>query len=686
MNINLIYNQTGYSFQISQYTPLSFIYEVANKVFRIPANTFKLFYKEQYVPNEQITASIYFKKFPVIINIVQLKEIIPSNTNEKIKIIEEKSFSDFEKAKQRKKNFIKCQICYRKNSIFYCRNCNQFICFECNLRYPEHFSHKKISLESGDLLLCFEEYRNSVLEQLNELNNAYRFSSENIYTDTRRSELFDNLLKSLKDLDKKTQSLTIMGTSYKCNNELLNSFNKELREIEPPKYKEDTINSFGLVNEKELEIQNYISFINLQILKSKFNIKMSIFFKEAKKIFDDLTLEINNKLNDSINLKDKNYNDLVLYNKEKYKEQMDTSNSRSNSKSSSSSNQSQNKSISSENNIIAKNNEESNTLNNKIKNISINKNDFNNNVNKNEYNMNNNKTDFNDIINNKKNNKSKITKKNIKIGNNSHENIFNFKHNYTEGNINKIKSSDNTIKEDLEENNKSTDENFTSLPKIKIGNDSNNDINKNRKKLFNPVEIYKKNNIINLKNTNSINSIKKTMQNLLTKSQSQSNELSEIKKRNNTNLNNIKLIKKENYFNSVDFDKIEKSKELKNLQSNISVIDKYKSFRLKSLNPKQNKELNLLNEENQKRSITIENNNSVSKSHDIFDASKILSGLKKIKYNNKIKLYDTYKDKNKEEENNDNDSDLEKIYNKEVTMKLMKRKIVKKKTIHQKEN
>ena len=332
MNVNLIFKQTGYNFQISQYTPLSFIYEVAYKVFRIPPNSIKLFYKEQHVPNEQIYASIYFKKFPVIINILEIKELSSSNQNEKIKSTEEKTFSDTfsDKAKHKKKNFIKCQICTRKNSIFYCRNCNQFICFECNLRYPEHFSHKKISLESGDLLLCFEDYRNSVLDQLNELNNAYRFSSENIYTDNKRSELFENLMKSLKDLDKKTQSLTIMGTSYKCNNELLNSFNKELREIEPPKYKEETINSFGLVNEKELEIQNYISFINLQILKSKFNIKMTIFFKHAKKIFDDLTTEINNKLHDSLYLKEKDYNDLVTYNKEKYKEQMDnTSYSRS---------------------------------------------------------------------------------------------------------------------------------------------------------------------------------------------------------------------------------------------------------------------------------------------------------------------------------------------------------------------
>ena len=685
MNVNLIFKQTGYNFQISQYTPLSFIYEVAHKVFRIPPNSIKLFYKEQHVPNEQIYASIYFKKFPVIINILEIKESSSSNQNEKIKATEEKSFSDTfsDKAKHKKKNFIKCQICTRKNSIFYCRNCNQFICFECNLRYPEHFSHKKISLESGDLLLCFEDYRNSVLDQLNELNNAYRFSSENIYTDNKRSELFENLMKSLKDLDKKTQSLTIMGTSYKCNNELLNSFNKELREIEPPKYKEETINSFGLVNEKELEIQNYISFVNLQILKSKFNIKMTIFFKHAKKIFDDLTTEINNKLHDSLYLKEKDYNDLVTYNKEKYKEQMDnTSYSRSRSNSYSSSNHTPNKSSYSINNnsFIQKNEESSknfyidNTSNN-------NKNDFDNNNNKYSNNIGN-KNDLNDNIMKK----NKLTKNEIfsRNGNKSHENILNFRQNQTEGNINRIQRiHSNTIKEDIEENNESNDENFTSLPKIKIGNDSNNDINNNRKKLFSPSETYKKNNIFNLKSINSINSIKKSMQNLLIKSQSQSRELKKIKKRNN-NINTLKLISKENPFNSIEIEKKEKSNAQKTLQSSSSVNNKYKYLKLKSINSKENKDIDQLNEENKKNCVTIGNKSITTKSLDKYVENKILTGLKKVKHNRKLKLYDTYDDK-ENEENDENDSDLEKLDYKAIVMKLMKRKSVKKKTIYQKE-
>ena len=668
MNVSLIFKQTGYNFQISQFTPLSFIYEVSNKVFHIPINTFKLFFKEQYVPNEPTYASSYFKKFPVIINILESKNNDKSNFNEKTKTKEEKSFLETysEKVKPKKKNYIKCQICNKKNSIFYCRNCNQFICFECNLRFPEHFSHKKISLESGDLLLCFEDYRNSVLEQLNELNNAYRFSSENIFTDQKRSEFFDNLLNTLKELDKKTQSLTIMGTSYRCNNEVLNSFNKELREIEPPKFKEETINSFGLVNEKELEIHNYISFINLQILKSKFNIKMNIFFKETKKIFDDLTLEINNKLHDSLNLKEKDYNDLVSYNKERYKEQRNSSSSTPNYSSfSDSSKHSINRSLSLNSNNSK--NDEENKLSDKFS------------SNKSIHSINN-KIDINKNIRKNSKNNSKLQINLVKRNeNNNHNSLFNLKTNHTEGNLNKIKSMPIIVKYD-EENNEPLNNNLASLPKIKIGNDTNIEVNTNKYSNFKQNEKNKKHNIINLKNMK----IRDSMKNLLLKSQSQSKFIKAVKSRNN-NLNTLKILTKENPISSIE---TENSKDLKMVQSidNKNNINKIalSCLKLKLSDIKHDQNICIIKEENKNRYSTINNENN----NKIYEQNKILKGLTKIKPNSKIKLYDTYKFKKNEEKAIDNDKDGKNKEHKDIFLKLAKAKVqkeIKAKRIFQKE-
>ena len=70
-------------------------------------------------------------------------------------------FRQSEKLKIKKKGapcIMKCQICNHKNSIFYCRICNLFICFECNVRFNEHRNHERINLEDGDSFLGCDVY------------------------------------------------------------------------------------------------------------------------------------------------------------------------------------------------------------------------------------------------------------------------------------------------------------------------------------------------------------------------------------------------------------------------------------------------------------------------------------------------------------------------------------------------
>ena len=658
MNVNLIYKQTGYKLQITEFTALSFIYEVTNKVFRIPIESFKLFYKEQYIPNTQSQASEYFKKFPIIINVLENKK--PNHQNETF------SLSSSDKQKLKKKHFIKCQICAKKNSIFYCRNCNQFICFECNLRFPEHFGHKKICLESGDLILCFEDYRNCVLEQLNELNNAFKFSSENIYTEKKRCKCFDYLIETLKELDKKTQSLTIMGTAYKCTNQLLYNFNKELREIEPPKFKEETVNSFGLVNEKELEIHHYINFVNLQILKSKFNKKMTIFFNEVKKIFTELMSEINHKLHDSLYLKEKDFNDLVLYNKEKYNEQISSSESiRSRSHSSSNSQShitkaSPNKASSINSNTIINKDKFNNT-----KNILSNKKSYeflntNSDILLNQKNNNkfascnaiHNKIDYNLIINKNQNSNAQTTKS---------ENAEGY---VSRNDFQKQNNEKNNIEKDIVLH-KGVESNLT-LPKIKLIKDSYSIIH-DKKTLFSPELKNKNINLLRLKNINT-SAIKQSIQNIFKKSNPKENKPDSI-------FSNIKLIKKESPFksdpDSLNEVKIFQSKSKKGLSN----------LRLKLLNSTHENEHQKMNEDNKYRSITISNENTI-KSIDINSANNLLYSLKKINPNYKFKIYDTYKTKENEEENLEN----KEAFNPFVT-RLIKKKYykLKKSKILQKE-
>ena len=313
MNINLIYQQTGYSFQISVYTCLSFIYDVTNKVFKIPLPNIELHYKDQIIPNNQTNASSYFNQFPISITVIDKSK---SNLTPNFRTSShEKKISQIENRKI-KKNYIKCQICHHKNSIFYCRDCNNFICFECNIRYPEHFEHMKINLESGNILESFEEYRSKILDQLNELNSAFQSTNGSIIDEDQRTDIFFQLNNAINDLDKKTKTLTIMSTSYCCDGEMLTNFNKTLREIQPPKSRDEGVRCFNEVNEKELEMRNYIPFINLHIIKSQFNNKMTRCFQQLSLLLNDLITEINNKLEEASKLKEMTINDIILFNKQ----------------------------------------------------------------------------------------------------------------------------------------------------------------------------------------------------------------------------------------------------------------------------------------------------------------------------------------------------------------------------------
>lgn len=661
MSVNLIYQQTGYRFQISQFTPLTFIYDVACKVFQITHNI-HIFYKDQLVPNEQIYSSNFFKKFPVTLNIVEIKKPAQQNQSSKSKNIDDKNGRDVtqsssslpETNKPKKRNFIKCQICLKKNSIFYCRNCNQFVCFECNIRYPEHFNHQKVNLESGDIFLCFEEYKSTVLGLLNELNSAYKFSCGNIYSEQKREEIFDELMDGMEDLDKKTQTLTIMGTSYKCNNELLSNYNKEIKEIAAPKLNDEVVDSFTMVNDKELEINHYVGFINLQIIKSEFNIKMDIFINKAKKIIEELKAEINNKLNDSMNLKTKDYETIISYNNKKYKEQNSSSDSDSSSSSSISKKSSETSSNESNNINNANNNNNNepklnlnpNTENNKVnrvmskrksiyerrKSISENRNSI--------FEMrqiaNDNEIDVKKLMVRKNENIAKIFNSNSTTNNKKFENSTNFDRSYT------IKEDDNEYKEiDNEEN--------LTLPKI---NNSNKKTKNNKKFLLSPVNQEEKK-MIDLKN---IKTIQKSIKSIMERNKVKNNENDSINKidKNNT-YKNIKIFKEDKLLSKVDS---EKEKDFKILQNNnnkfiVNLMESYKGNKIRKNN---------ISTDNKKNSLSIGNENGI-KSFDENMRNKLVNSLKKVKLSKKLKLYDTYKNKEDEEENINNVTDYSSIIN-----------------------
>ena len=321
MNVNLIYHKTGYSFEISKYSSLSYIFEVASKVFKIPIKDLKMYFKNTTIPNDGSNALEYFKVFPIIIHVFDktknrkklLENLEKIKTN--IKLIKKQKEKEKEKEVEIKKSFfIDCQICKRKNSIIYCRKCNLFICFECNILYPEHYKHDKINIDSKDYFSCFKKYKNLILEQLNEINNGYKYSLGYIFSEKKRKKKFEKIYDLLKELDKKSETLSIMKAQFIYKDETVKEYNKNLMEIQPPNNKEDVINSFNEVYQKEVFVKNYESVVNLQIIKSKFNKELLKFFEQFTILLNNIIKEIDDRLSESLNFNEYDIEYIKQYN------------------------------------------------------------------------------------------------------------------------------------------------------------------------------------------------------------------------------------------------------------------------------------------------------------------------------------------------------------------------------------
>ena len=356
MNIKLVYDQTDFNLDVMSDTPCQYLFKVANKIFRIPINQISLFYgnieiknnsrlifsvmdktdKETIKPEEIIIVkkksislqpgnienqtnnnSLSINRYNTLSrNNIPLKQttnndqnilpLIGSQSTERLKI---------NKIKQQKKPtcIMKCQLCNIKNSIFYCRVCNLFICFECNVRYNEHQNHEIINLEDGDTILGCDVYREEILNEINIVELGFQQSSEFIIDNIDRESYLQSLFKSLEQIRNNSQTLADLKTMYDLDQNMINDFREEVDKIPQPKHREEIADIFGNLNLKETELRNYTKFINLQIIKTEYNKVFLQFLDKVKKYFDLLITEVKSRLNDCEDVKNRGIEDIREY-------------------------------------------------------------------------------------------------------------------------------------------------------------------------------------------------------------------------------------------------------------------------------------------------------------------------------------------------------------------------------------
>jgi hypothetical protein len=223
----------------------------------------------------------------------------------------------------KKKLPIKCQICSHKNSIFYCRNCNMFICFECNIRYVEHHKHKRINLEDGDTKLGMETYKEKILNELRLIDLGYQKYSKWILSNVDRDNYLQTTFKLLEKIKKSSQRLSDIKTLYNLDQDQIKTLRKEIEKTKVPLIQEELVEIFSALNTKDKEIENYIKYVDLQIIKTEYNKVLVNCISDAQKCLNRIIEDVENKLHECEDMKFWGIAEVKLYLKNNKNEKED---------------------------------------------------------------------------------------------------------------------------------------------------------------------------------------------------------------------------------------------------------------------------------------------------------------------------------------------------------------------------
>ena len=347
MNIKLVYKESNFQIDVMEDTPCQYLYSVAQKVFRKKSSDIVLFYGKTELENDsRLLFDVMGKDDKEDIQdeeiiIVRLKKDLMNDYGSKYKMkgvkINDNNLNNSDKQLPRilksaatvdnkflkKKLPIKCQICSHKNSIFYCRNCNMFICFECNIRYVEHHKHKRINLEDGDTKLGMETYKEKILNELRLIDLGYQKYSKWILSNVDRDNYLQTTFKLLEKIKKSSQRLSDIKTLYNLDQDQIKTLRKEIEKTKVPLIQEELVEVFSALNTKDKEIENYIKYVDLQIIKTEYNKVLVNCISDAQKCLNRIIEDVENKLHECEDMKFWGIAEVKLYLKNNKNEKED---------------------------------------------------------------------------------------------------------------------------------------------------------------------------------------------------------------------------------------------------------------------------------------------------------------------------------------------------------------------------
>lgn len=332
MNVTLYYLTNKHNFDVYQSSPLSYFYEIASKVFQLQKNTIMLLYQSHHLPNdEMIIVSNYFKEVSSIsihvksieLKLPNVKRVSRNNihlSTDKDSGLNRNCLSLIElnphklasssKAKNKRKKIqlpqpivITCQLCEKQPALFYCKNCNEFVCLECNTKYSEHIRHELLQIENKNYEHAASIYQKEVIREISVLDNAYKKSIDWTNIEFILSSCLNGIVTKLRDIDEKAQNIS----SQKVNKQselseqifyTLKDYVLQLMSNNKRQKNKELQRVFSHLNKKEKEITKLTSYVNLEVIKAKYNYKLLNILKTVLNMLNELVVLSTNTQNE----------------------------------------------------------------------------------------------------------------------------------------------------------------------------------------------------------------------------------------------------------------------------------------------------------------------------------------------------------------------------------------------------
>lgn len=329
MNVELNYKKSLFRFDVEETRPISYIEEIAGKVFNLFKEKICLFFNDQQIMNTNLLLRDYFiHEDKITLKVEGLENLCQStihqiqNTSEKSQWdgVFNKKISYFnpkrsskEKDRDRDSNNnqmktkttaiqsqdsqsnFQCSICKKRESVFYCRECNVFFCSSCQEGQTYHDDHKILRIEKGNVRQSTLMYKRDLINEIKKAEKDLQDSSAYDIDDALIANEANDVILTIKKIIAKRDDIAILIPSSTIKEYRLELLMTKIYSQFPNDdfFNESMESIFKMMNSHEKELRNIQEEIRRIKIKSEFRQMIFAVIHNVNKILDKTFNDVN---------------------------------------------------------------------------------------------------------------------------------------------------------------------------------------------------------------------------------------------------------------------------------------------------------------------------------------------------------------------------------------------------------